>query len=127
MKIPKGIGLGVAVSFVSTIIMAAIGALLLSTEKLGEGQESLITVISMLLASALGAITAIGITAAKRLPVCLATGAGYFLTLLAITALFFGGMYSGVGESGLVIMAGVLSVALLSLNSKKSNKKRRKK
>jgi len=59
--------------------------------------------------------------------VCLFAGGTYMLSLLAINALFFQGTYSGVGESALVILAGVMSVAVLGLKSDKKIKRRIKK
>ena len=35
---------------------------------------------------------------------CLAAGGGYYLCLLAITALFFGGQYQGVGVTALMVL-----------------------
>ena len=126
-KIPKGIGCGLAVSMASTAATAAIGALLLFSEKVGEGNAGYIAASSLLLSSCLGALAATGIIKEKRFPVCLAVAIGYFLLLLATTALFFGGKYKGAGESGLLILAGVVSVALLGPKGQKITKKRKRK
>lgn len=126
-KIQKGVGIGLAVSIVITIVGVAIGAWLLATEKVGEGNYGYITVFLLLLSSILGAFAATKLVKEKRMPICLSVGVAYFLSLLAITALFFGGTYSGVGESALVILGGVLSVALLGINGKKRTKKIKRK
>lgn len=126
-KLPSGIGIGIAVCLVCTVVMAAIGASLLSSERIGEENAGYITVISIFLSSICGSLVAIWVTNEKRMPVCIAVGAGYFLSLLAMTALFFGGAYGGVGESGAVILAGTLSVVLLGLKSNNMHKKRRRK
>lgn len=123
-NIPKGIGIGLIVSITCTILGAAITAWLLVSEKLGEGSVGYITVILLLLSSILGAFTAFSFVKQKRVPVCLIAGSVYFLSLLAMNALFFHGMYGGVGESALVVLAGCLSVAILGL--KEGKKQRRK-
>ena len=125
-KIPKGIGLGLTASIAITVAGAAIGAWLLSSEKIGEGNAGYITVTVLLLSSVAGSLVAVQLIKEKRVPVCLIIGGSYLLSLLAITALFFGGTYSGVGESALVILAGALSVALLGLRGSKSSIKTRR-
>lgn len=126
-SIPKGIGVGLAASIASTIVGSVIAAWLIGTEKIGEGSIGYITMVLLLLSSITGAVVSFGIIKQKRLPVCLFAGGTYVLSLLAINALFFQGTYSGVGESALVILAGVMSVAVLGLKSDKKIKRRIKK
>lgn len=123
--IPKGIGVGLVSGIVCTILGATLGAWLLVTEKIGEGSIGYITMVLVLISSIIAALTSFKVIQQKRLPVCLLAGGANFLSLLSINALFYRGMYSGVGESALLILAGVLSVAILGLNSR--NKAKRKK
>lgn len=125
-KIPKGLGLGALISLSVTLAGSAVCAWLLTLEKIGEKDIGYVAVMVLLLSSILGAFVAVGLIKEKRVPICLIAGGCYWLTLLAITALFFGGEYSGVGESALVILAGIVSVALLGLKGDKRTKKRRK-
>ena len=126
-KLPKGLGISMIVSVGSALVGSAVGAWLLSLEKIEEGNIGYITMILLLVSSFLGALVATRLINEKRMLVCLCAGSVYLLSLLGITALFFGGIYSGVGESALVILAGVLSVALIALKGNKSTKKRIKK
>ena len=126
-KLPKSLGISMIVSVGSALVGSAVGAWLLSLEKLEEGNIGYITMILLLVSSFLGALVATRLINEKRMLVCLCAGGVYLLSLLGITALFFGGIYSGVGESALVILAGVLSVALIALKGTKSTKKRIKK
>ena len=126
-KLPKGLGISLIVSLGSTVIGSAIGAWLLNSGRIGEGNIGYITMILLLVSSFLGALVATRLINKKRMLVCLCAGSVYLLSLLGITALFFGGIYSGVGESALVILAGVLSVALIALKGNKSTKNRIKK
>ena len=126
-KLPKSLGISMIVSVGSALVGSAVGAWLLSLEKIEEGNIGYITMILLLVSSFLGALVATRLLNEKRMLVCLCAGGVYLLSLLGITALFFGGIYSGVGESALVILAGVLSVALIALKGNKSAKKRIKK
>lgn len=126
-KMVKGIGLSLLASIFVTIIGAVVGAWLLSAEKIAMENARFITVVILLLSSIFGALLAVSVIKEKRVPVCLISGAAYFLSMLAITALFFEGTYSGVGESALVVFAGVFSVALLGLKGEKRTNKRRRK
>lgn len=124
--IPKGIGIGLVVSMTCTILGAAITAWLLVSEKLGEGSIGYIAVMLLLLSSILGAFISFSFIKQKRVPICLIAGSVYFLSLLAMNALFFHGMYDGVGESALVVLAGCLSVAILGLKEGKKTKRKTK-
>ena len=126
-KLPKSLGISMIVSVGSALIGSAVGTWLLSSEKIEERNIGYITMILLLVSSFLGALVATRLINEKRMLVCLCAGGVYLLSLWGITALFFGGIYSGVGESALVILAGVLSVALIALKGNKSAKKRIKK
>ena len=58
------------------------------------------------------------------LAVCLLAGGIYWLTLLAITALFFGGQYHGIAATGATILAGCGTICLLGIRSKKGSGRR---
>ena len=61
----------------------------------------------------------------QRAAVCLGAGAVQYLMLLAMTALFFGGMYSGMGTVGLMVLAGCGSVVLLGMYQKAPGNQRK--
>ena len=125
-NIAKGIGIGLVVSLLCTVLGSAIAAWVLATEKIGEGSVGYIAVILLLLSSMFGALAFSTCIQQKRLPVCLLSGGVYLLLLFGINALFFQGAYEGVGESALVILAGVLSVAVLGLKGDKRPRKQKK-
>lgn len=105
-SIPAGLGWGTAVSMAMTFLGAAAVAKLIDGgmmdwSKCGYG------VLGILLLSAwMGALVAAGKIRRMRLSVCMAMGGIYFCCLMLITALFFGGQYSGVGETALLIFCG---------------------
>jgi Na+/H+ antiporter NhaA len=114
-----------------TIISAVVGALLLgwlidsetmTTNSIGYG-----SMVILLAASALGALVAKNRIKHRTLVVCLLSGTGYYLSLLSITALFFGGEYHGFWVGSILIMAAsVISAFLPLLKSKKGTKIHRK-
>ena len=61
------------------------------------------------------------------LPVCLACGIGYFGLLILLTALFFGGEYSGVGASGLMILCGSILAAMTGTGQGRRGKRLKRK
>ena len=118
--IPGGVGLGAALSLAITLIGACVSAWLIHKEIVDENAVGYCSLITLLLASSLGAVLAMNRTKRMRMQVCLLTGASYFLSLLCITALFFGGEYTGIGVTALAVLGGSGAVALMSIRQKKS-------
>ena len=82
----------------------------------------------LLLASAAGSAVAEGTIQRLRIQMCLAAGGGYYLCLLAVTALFFGGQYQGMGVTALMVLCGAVLVILLAPGGKnRAGCRRRKK
>lgn len=57
--------------------------------------------------------------------VCLLSGACFYVLLLAMTALFFGGHYDGAGETALLVFCGSLLPAIGKSGGKSRTKMRR--
>lgn len=126
ISLPVGIALGILVSLVVTLIGAAIISWLVAGERMSEGSIGYASMVIHVLAAAAGALAAAGAVKAKRLLVCMVTGAGYFLLQLACTALFFDGQYQAVWLGALMIMIGCGGVALLGLKGRKTAKRKLK-
>lgn len=112
-------------------ILSVLGALLLSwlihIEQLGQGSIGGGSLLILLAGSAFASIVTTLIFHEKRLLVCALSAVCFTLILLAMTALFFNGQYSGIPASAMVIAAGSGSVCLLGLMPrKKRNHSRRK-
>lgn len=112
MSIPGGLALGAGVSMLLTVALSAAVAKLVQTELLSQEKIGYGVMIILLISSFLGAMTAQGRVKHRRAMVCFLSGILYYLLLLSITALFFGGQYSGMWVTGLVILAGVGSAAM---------------
>lgn len=126
LGIPGGVGLGIVVSLLITLAGAALAAWLIASEKIGEGSIGYAAMVILALASASGALVAVLLTKRLRLQVCMLTGGCYFLTLLAMTALFFGGQYQGMGVSAVIILAMCALVAFLPAKNGRGSVKRKK-
>ncbi len=120
--IPTGILYGVLLSIAITFAGIAILAYLVSEEMMAQENIGACAVITIMVSAAAGAI----LTAAKvkrmRVQMCLASSAGYFVVLLAITAVFFGGQYSGVGITGATMLVGIVCAVLISAVVEKRGK-----
>lgn len=126
-SMPAGLAVGLAVSLLLTLMGTALAANLILSEKLAESAIGYIAIIVLLIAGAAGAWIAGAMVKRRWMVVCLGAGGVYYLALLGITALFFGGQYQGMGVTALAILGGCGAVGLLGLRGENSSGKRHKK
>ncbi len=126
MGIPGGLGLGILVCLLITLMGAALTAWLVTSERIGEGTTGYAAMVILALSSAVGSLVAVHFVKRLRLQVCMLTGGLYYLTLLAMTALLFGGQYQGMGISAIIILAGCAIVAFLPSKNGRVGLKRKK-
>lgn len=112
-----GLGMGACFALIWSILGAMITAKFLDMEMIAESAIGYCTAIILATASFGAAMIAYGKIKRLRTVVCLASGGIYFLMLLSATALMFGGQYTGVGVTALMILAGSGAAVLLGLNS----------
>jgi len=112
-SIPVGLAVGGFVSMLFTIIGAIAAAWLIGNEKLSENKIGYCAMVLLLSASYLGAWTAAEKIKHRRLYICVMSGLLYYVILLAINALFFGGQYNALGVTALLVLAGSICAALL--------------
>ena len=113
MGIPAGIAIGTLISLIISLGGAAVSAWLVSAEKIGDSSIGYAAMLVVALAAAVGAWFSATAIQRLRLQMCLLSGLCYFLTLLGITALFFGGQYQGIGGIAVVILCGCAVIAFL--------------
>ncbi len=126
-KIPVGLAMGLGLSMGITLLGAATAAWMVLKEWLQEGSMGAAVTVVHFLASAAGAWLAMHKTKGRKLQVCMLTGLSYYLLLLAVTALFFDGLYQGMGPAAIAVLAGSAAVALVGARGKKGSVSRRKK
>ena len=119
VSIPKGLAMGNGVSLGLTLLLSLALAGLISRERLQWEQIGYGILVILFFSALLGA--AISVKAVKRQRLMIAMGSGllFWATLIAITALFFGGQYDGMLVTGLIILAASGTVALMGLRREK--------
>ena len=115
-SIPVGLASGAIASLAVTILGSAIIAKLVDAEILDEEKIGYGIMVLLLVASWMGAVVSYSRIKRRRMLICMLSGAVYMLTLLAITALFFGGQYSGVGATLLMVLCGAVLAVLPAFN-----------
>lgn len=122
-----GLSLGVLVSLILTLVGAAVTANLVLSEKIPVESVGYSATLILLLASALGAWVAAGLVRRRWMVICIGAGGTYYLSLLAITALFFGGQYQAVGVTALLVFGACGAVGFLGLTKEGGKRKKAKK
>ena len=110
---------GAAVAMIITMIVCAAGASLMRAERVGEGSSGIISIISLVLSSAIGAMMALRKAGHHRIITCLGTGLIYWLILWSCTAMLFEGDYQSVGTTALAVLGGCGCTVLLGLKEKR--------
>ncbi len=110
--------LGLLCSWLLTLVLTAIIAVMLDKQTIEETHLAPAAVISMLLATITGALVAAKRAGKARLIVSLVSGGIYFLSLLGCNLLFFGGAYQGVLPAMLCAVGGSVTVGLLEIRQK---------
>ncbi len=126
MSVPMGLALGGGCSLLITILSAALLAWMVDREKLAWEDIGYGIMVTLLLASVLGARLAYGRIKRQQLLVCTLTGVVYLGMLLSITALSFGGQYDGALVSAVLILGGSGAAGLIPVGGhRKTARKRR--
>ena len=124
--LPVGIAFGVVSSLVITLLGAAGLTVMIAGEHMALESYGYGVMVILLLAAVVGAVVAMLRIKHQKLQVSLLTGAAYYLILLAMNALFFGGQYEGALTTGLIILCGTGAAAILGSREVKSFKRKRK-
>ena len=105
-SVPAGVAMGIISASLITLAGAAVTALLIDKEILQWAHISYAVLITVVCSAWVGATVSYVKIKRRKVVMCLTTGIFYFCILLCFTALFFGGQYSGVGETALLIFCG---------------------
>ena len=114
-SVSVGLTYGSLVFAAMVLAGCALAAKLIEKEILAWDQSGYAVLVILLLSSWTGAMVSAAKIKRRRLAVCLGSGVVHLLLLLCATALFFGGKYSGVGETALLIFCGS-AIAVLTAN-----------
>lgn len=125
MSMPGGLAFGGVISLAITVIGAVLLSKLMDTETIEWEGVGYGIMVLLTAASFLGALSAYSRIRRQRLVVCLLSGAIYWITLLGITALFFGGQYEAVGVTAGLILAGCGCAGMLALPAGRGGKRKK--
>ena len=120
-----GISGGLMWSACITAVLAALSAKMVDLEWIGEKDIGYCAMVILITASFAGSNIAWKKIKRQRLLVCVLSGSLYFLVLMGMTALFFGGQYEAVGVTFLLVICGT-SLVLLGGERKNRGGKRLK-
>lgn len=123
-SVPAALAYGGLMSLATTMVLTAITAKLVDSGIIIWGNVGYAVLGILLISSWLGATITAGKIKRQRLLSCMAAGGVYFGVLLLMTALFFGGKYSGVIETGLLILCGSVLAAFSGKGGGKIRKNR---
>lgn len=115
VSIPKGISLGMIGAFGCTLIETFIAASLIEKEIIPWESVGYSILIILLTSSWTGAMISSHKIQRLKYMICALSGIIYFSMLVIFSLLFFGGQYSGVGETFLLIICG--SILAMITNS----------
>lgn len=125
--IPIGLLTGGIAALVSTFVLTAVLAKLMEGEILPEENIGYGVMIMLLVSAFLGSATACKRVKRQFLMTAALSGLCYTALLLSITALFFGGQYSGLGVTVLLVCCGSLLAAMVFSRGGKGRKTRKPK
>lgn len=121
-----GLAVGALTAMTVTLCLAAITAKLIEREYLKENAIGYCAMGILAMSSFLGAMTAAAKIKRRRLMICMLSATIYLGLLLSMTGLFFGGQYSGVGVTALMVLCGAGLAILAGLGGQRGGKFRKK-
>ena len=124
-SMPAGLLTGGICALAGTLVLSAVLAKLVDMETIPQNKIGYGIMLLLLACAFLGANVACGKIKRQYLMVSVISAGIYFVVLLCITALFFGGQYSGVGVTAILVLGGSL-LAAFARSGKGEGRKRRK-
>lgn len=124
-SVPEGLAIGTSVSLIITVILSALIAHFLNTEKITWIQAGYWIMGMLFSASFMGGICAYISIKRKRFAISVMSGLLYWGAMLFCTALFFGGDFSAVWETAGIITAGTVTAALISIPHRRKSSVRK--
>lgn len=112
-SMPTGLLIGGACALGGTLLLSAVLAKLVDLETIPQNKIGYGIMAMLLVCAFAGANVACGKIKRQYLVVSVTSAGLYFALLMAITALFFGGQYSGVGVTAALVLCGSMLAALL--------------
>ncbi len=123
---PGGIAIGILAAVITTLLGAVLLTGMVAGERMTVETIGYAVMVITFFASLIGAVIAMITVKHRKMQVCLLTGAGYYLVLLASNAMFFGGQYDGAVLTGVIALGASAIAAIVGSREGKAGKRRRK-
>ena len=127
-SIPAGILIAMAVSSICTLMFSVIGAVLVSKEYMAQDRIGVWAIVTLVSASVAGGMIAANRIKRYRMQMAGLHGGVYYILLIGLNLLCFGGQLQGMGATLAFVLIGSLAAGLLSNQAagKGSGRRRRK-
>ena len=122
---PIGVLAGGACAFAGTMLTSAVLAKLVDMEIIPQDKIGYGIMALLLLCAFLGANEACRRVKRQYLIVSAISAGVYYSMLLSVTALFFGGQYSGMGVTAVLVLCGSLLAVFLRSGNREGRKRRK--
>ncbi len=122
---PIGVLAGGACAFAGTMLTSAVLAKLVDMEIIPQDKIGYGIMVLLLLCAFLGANEACRRVKRQYLIVSAISAGFYYSMLLSVTALFFGGQYSGMGVTAVLVLCGSLLAVFLRSGNREGRKRRK--
>ncbi len=124
-SMPIGVLAGGACAFAGTMLTSAVLAKLVDMEIIPQDKIGYGIMVLLLLCAFLGANEACRRVKRQYLIVSAISAGFYYSMLLSVTALFFGGQYSGMGVTAVLVLCGSLLAVFLRSGNREGRKRRK--
>ena len=121
LSVPGGLAISAITGIFLTLIGSGVIAQLINTQILMEKNIGYAVMVMLIITAYISAMVAWQKIKHRRVYTCVLSGCVYFAILMAITALFFGGQYSSVWETALLILCGS---GLATMHKQRSSKRK---
>lgn len=115
MKMQSALMFSTVSAVVLTITLASVTAVLIENEVIQANGAGYCVMGILVMVSMAAGLLAAELVKNKHMQVCMAAGICYFMSLIAMTELFFGGQYTGTLTTFLMIVVGSLLSALIEM------------
>ena len=123
-NIPCGLAVGAGISMGITFMLSLATAILVSKEYIQEAWIGYLSMVILIVSSAVGAWTAGEKIKKKKMQMAILSAAVYYMLLLTLTALFFGGQYEGMGITMMMVLIGGGAGGILSASQSSGIRKK---
>ena len=123
-SLPVGLAWGAMVNLGLTLIGSGLVAYLVDRGTMPVGAIGYGAMVILVLSALCGALMAHSKIKRLRLQVCLISGGIYYLMLLGMTMLLFGGRFQGMGVTALMVACGSILAILVGLPKDRGGKSR---